>query len=204
MNWFDRLRGGTHCPFAKRASVLMGPTWQEKDSYEANVLRHSDALSSFGQRVAPERLHGIVFVVDEFQKALNFEEVRVGFCKYLNALAKFDKSCAKAMEADFLSSDWQFEHNGVRYFLNVFASFYGPNHSKFCSLECGFAIFLQPEVSFDFCGNVDLSSFKHEIRKRFSDAGKPYNGGQIDKRIEALIYMFPEKETDGPVIWWEN
>ena len=32
--------------------------------------------------------------------------------------------------------------------------------------------------------------------------GMRYNGEMIDRRTEALLYMFPQRVTDNPVRWW--
>lgn len=69
--------------------------------------------------------------------------------------------------------------------------------------ETGVRVFFQPEQSFDYCGARPLSVVKHEIRARFRSAAMPYNGEQIDRRLEALLYMFPMDPFGRTVRWWE-
>jgi len=106
------------------------------------------------------------------------------------------------MAKDFLDKGWQFEFGNVRMFLNVFSSCYPKRHSKYAPIKGAFFVFFQPEVSFKKHKGASDVAMKDYIRGRFASAGRPYNGRQIDERIEALLYMFPEDPNGPPVMWW--
>jgi hypothetical protein len=201
---FAHLKQTTKCPFAKGSRVHSAPDWDFNLPFDANAERHGEALRDFVVQVEPERLHGFVSKVGCNQPSPSFAMVAEQFCRYLRALAKTDESCAACMSQDVLSRDWQFTYAGTRCFINVFASCYADVHSKRCDVTDGFYVFFQPERSFDFCGRSLLDTFKHEIRRRFADAGMPYDGALIDDGYEALIYMFPEEPFGAPVEWWRQ
>ena len=200
---FSDLVLRTKCPFARSARILAAPEWESSLSLDENAVQHAAALADFARRIETERLHGFVAEVRTLPSQPSFEQVRVGFRNYLFALAKTDASCGASMSEIRLDKDWQFAHSEVRFFLNVFSSCYPIQHSKYCRGSHGFYVFFQPERSFDFCGSRPLSEFKYEIRRRFEAAGMPYNGDQIDRRLEALLYMFPVDPDGAPVVWWD-
>lgn len=200
---FTKLSSITKCPYARSASVVAAPDWDYSVGLEENAASHARAIAAFAERVESERLHGFVAKVGTSHAAPDFEAVRVGFRGYLMALAGTDRTCAESMlNQDFMSTDWQFTHSSMRFFLNVFSSCYPQPHSKYCDVDNGFLVFFQPEVSFDYCGGQPLDVAKHAIRARFASAGMPYDGDRIDRRIEALLYMFPIEPFGEAVAWW--
>jgi FPC/CPF motif-containing protein YcgG len=148
-------------------------------------------------------MHGFVSEIVIGLGARSFEDVRRGFRSYLNGLADHDEDCRRTLNGDKLRSKWQFSFAGMQMFLNVFAPCYEQPHSKFIASDDSFWVLFQPEFSFGLCG-VDSSrgELKQQIREKFSSCGMPYNGEMIDRRIEALLYMFPQRITDDPVRWW--
>lgn len=204
MESFRDLQRRTHCPFARTARIVLAPDWQHDRTYTENVAHHAGALRSFVQTGTADRHHGFVAGVGVGGRYRDFSAVRAAFGDYLLALGATDESCDDRMRADRLDRDWQFTYSGCRMFLNVFAACYPKSHSKFIDTESLFYVFFQPEYSFQMCGAGPLApGVKHEIRKRFKAAGMPYDGALIDRRIEALIYMFPLQLGDEPVVWWD-
>ena len=177
--------------------------WDRSLSSCDNTRLHAEALSAF-VRVAEEgRIQGFVSEIVIGPDAQRLEGVRRRFKGYLADLARHDDDCRRTLDLDKLGPGWQFSFAGMRMFLNVFAPCYEQPHSKFIASNDSFWVFFQPEFSFDLCG-VDSSrgELKQQIRERFSSHGMPYNGQMIDRRIEALLYMFPQRMTDDPVRWW--
>lgn len=203
MQDFETLRTSTYCPFALKAKVWRLPEWDASDRYEGNIHKQAESLAEFAQVCKSERYHGCAarLPVDDHS---NFENVKAQFHRYLVQLALNDISCAQAMAGDFLAPTWQFEFRNIRMFLNVFGACYSKQHSKYAPVDSSFLVFFQPESSFDLCGTNSITKkTKQEIRDRFARAGMPYNGEQIDQRIESLLYMFPVDHNSPPVRWWE-
>ena len=205
MNSFERLKQyTTYCPFAASAKVEHQLSWDPNLSFLENVQAHSVTLREF-TRFAQERdYHGFVSRVLIGPAAKSFETTRVTFREYLYGLAKFDEDCAQNLAQDKVNLNWQFSFNNLRMFLNVFSPCYSNQHSKYIASEDSIYIFFQPEYSFDLCGSKPLNrTITLSIRDRFDEHGQAYDGELIDRRIEAYIYMFPEKLGDPPVVWWE-
>lgn len=203
MEAFQRMVGQTYCPYAKTAKVWYGPPWNIDATYSENIGSHAVALQQFAPVAKAQRYQGFVSEIVIGPEAKHFGAVKRAFRDYLYALASTDSSCRRCMEEVSSDKSWQFEYAGLRMFLNVFAPCYAAPHSKRVGVEDRFFIFFQPEYSFDLCGiNPQNRIAKTQIRAAFAGAGMPYNGGAIDARIEAELYMFPLGPSDPPVRWW--
>jgi len=200
---FELLRAGTLCPFAAKAKIWTGPSWDVQVSRSQCLQRCARDLGDFSRVALDEGYDGYVAEVGlPSDGGTDLEAVRRTFNWFLRGLALHDESCRECMAKDFLDKRWQFEYGSVRMFLNVFSSYYPKRHSKYAPIEGGFFVFFQPEFSFKKHKAVLDDSMKAYIRNRFAAAGMPYNGRQIDERIEALLYMFPEDPSGPPVTWW--
>jgi FPC/CPF motif-containing protein YcgG len=201
MREFELLRAATLCPFAAKAKIWGGPRWDPQVSRSQCLERCARDLSEFTKLAIDEGYDGYVAEVGlPPEGPMDLEAVRRTFHWFLRMLALHDESCRDCMTKDFLDKRWQFEFGSVRMFLNVFSSYYPKLHSKYAPIEGAFFVFFQPEQSFKKF-DLDDAMTRH-IRDRFAAAGMPYNGRQIDERIEALLYMFPEDPDGPPVMWW--
>jgi len=201
MREFELLKSTTHCPFAARAKIWTGPRWDSQISRAKCLERCAYDLGDFTRVAADEGYDGYVAEVGFLPDVeTNLEGVRKTFHWFLRALSQHDESCRQCMAKDYLDKSWQFEYGSVRMFLNVFSSCYPRLHSKYVAVEGAFFVFFQPEFSFKKYA-LDHATTAY-IRGRFAAAGMPYNGRQIDERIEALLYMFPEDPWGPPVRWW--
>lgn len=201
---FERLKQRTFCPFASSAKVKQYMYWDSDLGFVDNVLYHAVALREFTEHAQEQKFHGFASRVYIGPEVKSFEATRVNFRRYLFALALFDQNCAHCLEQEKIDVNWQFSFNYLRMFLNVFSPCYSPQHSKYIESDDSIYIFFQPEYAFDLCGSrpLDEAIITH-IRDKFRSAGQEYDGELIDRRIEAHIYMFPEKSGDPPVNWWD-
>jgi hypothetical protein len=202
MNPFDSVISGTHCPYAKRARVFDASEWNPLLSYEMNILDQAEAIRCVSN--AHMEYEGVLTFVPTNSRTPLLPEVVTEFRRYLWALSALDSTCLQVMRADKLSTEWQFTFASTRYFLNVFASCYSQQHSKYVESEYGFFVFLQPESSFKRCPGRPLDEMKISIRSRFARAGMPYDGSLVDERIESHLYIFPLQYGDAPVEWWHE
>jgi hypothetical protein len=198
---FDSVIASTLCPFAARAKVGSAPEW-DVDRCD-NWPRIAESLRVWLGSAEATRSHGFVVQIGGCD-ASDFDSVRQAFRVALEELNRLDSSDSSCLREEVDAPHWQFEFEGVRLFANVFAPCYPPAHSKRIDDPGHFYIFFQPDFSFDLCGITRESrEIKLAIRRRFDEAGRPYSGELIDRRIEAEIYMFPVDVTDAPVRWWE-
>jgi hypothetical protein len=198
---FDSVIGSTPCPFAAGANVGSAPEWDPGRS--DNWPRIAESLRRWVLSAKANRSHGFVIQVGDHDPS-DFDGVRLAFRLALEELNGLDSSDSDCLRGKLDVPGWQFEFEGVRLFANVFAPCYPPAHSKSVEDPDHFYIFLQPDFSFDLCGITrENREIKTAIRGRFEEAGLPYGGDLIDRRIEAEIYMFPMHIDDAPVRWWE-
>jgi hypothetical protein len=150
-----------------------------------------------------DRIDGFIWAVRG--ECRNLTQAASLFARSLAALTGLDPLPPATPWSDIETTHWQFSYLGERLFLNVFSNCYPISHSKHLDSPGGIVIFAQPEDAFDFCG-IDPSrkAVKESIRERFRDAGMPYSGELIDRRIESLLYVFPAAEDDEPVRFWEG
>ena len=203
MDAFHGLVSKTLCPYAKTAKVWYGPDWDARATYFGNIQSQASSLGQFTAVAEAQRYAGFVSEIVIGPQAMELPAVKMAFRDYLRALARTDECCARCMDRDVSDRSWQFEYNNLRMFLNVFAPCYRAPHSKLVDTKDRFFVFFQPEISFGYCGiNPQNRTAKESIRAAFANAGMAYNGAAIDARIEAELYMFPDKAAALPVRWW--
>ena len=194
----------TSCLFARSARIEHGPQWQPHQSFKANVDRNAQALETFADRIERDRLHGFVIEISAGEAAADFHVVTEVFGRVMSGLAGRDPHQAHCMTRDIEDPQWQFEFSGLRMFTSVFAPCYDRTHTKFSATPGMVFVFFQPEISFDFCNvNPHSQHTRDRIRQLFRSAGRPYDEELIDRRIEAHIYLSPQRIGDAPVRWWE-
>lgn len=200
---FSTVRRTTHCPFANAARVrtaraaVVGASGCDVKELAFDLRRY---LEEFRQ----ERQDGLVWTVTGAH-ASTLEGTVELFARCIAALADTDSTAEYGGWGSVTEPGWQFAFEGERLFLNVFSPCYPPGHTKHLDAEEGIVVFAQPEDAFGFC-NVDSSrqDLKAEIRRRFANAGMPYSGALIDRRVEADLYVFPAEVDGEPVRWIDH
>lgn len=199
---FEATKRSTLCPYAAQARISYGPAWCDDDTKLVNWDRIAAALAEWATTAEVERSHGFVVEIGH-PAAGNFDHVRTLMRGVLQSISERDPALSTCMSGRFEDPEWQFEFAGLRLFVNLFAPCYPPGHGKHTDTPGRIYLFLQPEYAFDLCGiTPENRAAKERVRRRFREAGSPYNGEMIDGRLEAYLYMFPLKPTDEPVKWW--
>lgn len=200
---FQQVQATTRCPFAADANLAFGPICK-RDGAGVAVEALAAAFCSFLSDFRREALDGFVWGV-EGDESTSLAGTASLFARTIAALARLD-SVPSVVPWDRVGTvEWQYSFVGERLFLNVFSPCYPRTHSKHLPAEGGIVVFAQPEDAFEVAGvNPARTSLKAEIRRRFEEAGMPYDGGMIDKRIEAHLYLFPLTVGQCPVTWWTD
>lgn len=201
---WEWLKSTTLCPFARMSRVDVAPGWSAHLSPADNVRALAGALREFCAGYPSRKAHGFAVEIGTLPgEAMLIDRCVALFSWLVFALVQMDGQ-GRPDDAVLKSAGWQFSFAGRRLFLNLFAPCYPPTHSKHLPPGDRFIVFMQPEESFDYCGiNSGQRAVKHAIRRRFSDAGRPYPGELIDQRVEAHLYVFPHGLSDPPVQWWK-
>ena len=201
---FETIRQTTLCPYAARANVSYGPAWLQELSARPNWDRIAASLAEWADRAYETRSHGYVIEIGGVD-ADDFDEVRRTLRRTLTELNARDPAESNCLQEDLEDPGWQFDFAGLRLFANVFAPCYSPGHTKHSPVPHRVYVFFQPEFAFDFCGiNPRNRAARELVRRRFLEAGSPYNGELIDRRQEAYLYMFPLDPMGQPVKWWTD
>ncbi|HMJ79385.1 MAG TPA: YqcI/YcgG family protein [Iamia sp.] len=195
---FEAIRARTHCPFAPSASITFGPGLD----VDRDLARVAEALARYTAALAPGSSSG--FVLGVRGACDSVADAGQLLNRLLLGLARAERQDAGwCWGPNVESPTWQFEYGGVKMFVNVFGPCYPASHSKHAEWDEGIIVFFQPESSFDDCGvHPGRRDLRRSIRRRFAEAGQPYSGPLIDRRVEALLYVFPVGLDDAPVRWW--
>ena len=199
---FSTIIEQTLCPFARAALIVYGPVWERNLTEAENVRRNALALEDFCRSAPSEKFHGVVLEIGINTEKADFDEIKLTFRRILTTLNSLDPKLSRCLDDLSEEPGWQFEFAGLRLFCNVFAPCYRPQHSKYSYTTGEMFIFMQPEISFDYCGiNRNNRSTKQAIRDAFAEAGRPYDGSLVETRVEAWLYIFPLEVGDSPVKW---
>ena len=202
MEAFALLKNTTLCPFAQSARVEHGPPWSRDLTFIQNVAEIAEALRRHLPKCRREKMQGFVAQIG-VDAPLTFEVAVATFRRFVFELANHDRSCRTALNEEIGAEDWNFVFNGEPIFLNFFAVCYPNPHSKKVDDLKNIYVFFQPEFTFEFCNvNRNRTGLKDQIRRKFADAGMPYDGNTIDSRRKALSYVFPRDPNSPPVEWW--
>lgn len=200
---FKKVIDNTLCPYSDKP-FIMGPKWIVEDSYELNIKNQLNDIIDFSNSFTQNEIYGYVLEVAIKTKINTLEQTSELFLNILKILNKLDPAKSNCLDLEKENKKWQFEFNNMRTFFSVFSPCYSPENPRYSYDENIMYIFFQPEESFNMAGVSRLNrQGKINARKKFSDAGRPYDGSLIDKRIEAWLYITPCNIGDKPIKWWK-
>jgi len=194
----------TLCPYSDRESRI-GPAWNDAVTFAENIQSNAIELERFFNTFFQLQSHGYVMEVKSQAVVTNLYQFARLFYKILVALSDVDPNKSNCLESTIDSVGWQYEFCGFRTFITAFAPCYTKRHPRYSySTELSY-LFFQPEKSFSFCGvNSKNRKAKELARQRFKEAGRPYDGRLIDRRVEAWLYILPDEIGDPPIEWWDS
>lgn len=199
---FRSLSSQTLCTFARAARVWGAPSWEISRTLRHNVDSLIPYLIRFCKAAPVEDLDG--FAILPTWRLGSVRELGDNLRRLLVEMSKSDPLRRRALDGIIDTPGWQYSFAGLRLFISAFSPVYAENHVRYARHNI---ILLQPEDSFTSHGigrNLPGSaSIKSSIRQRFLDAGFDYPSAEIDGRVEAAIYLLPEKSGQEPVRWWE-
>lgn len=200
---FRNIVSNTLCPYTG-GKLIYGPSWSDEVSFQENIRLNAIELSRFLSHFKEGKLHGFVMELKCPEGQTDLKQFAAFFHKTLLTLSSFDPRKSTCLNQEKENTEWQYEYCGVRMFIASFAPCYSTLHPRY-SYSSEFAFLLiQPEESFSFCGVSSKNQQAKDLaRKKFIEAGRPYDSDLIDKRIEAWLYILPEEICDQPIEWWD-
>jgi len=202
---FEQVRADSRCPFASTARLWGGPQWNTGKPIGYNVDTQMPYLITFAKAAVPEGLDGFVIELGSPARP-TFQRLVKQFGQLLRLLAARDSRPNPSFQHPVEVPGWQFSLYGMPMFVSVFSALYPAHHPRHAPR--GTFVLLQPEESFDTHGigggRPRTEALKQQVRQRFAAAGQDYATEMIGRRLEACIYLLPQRLTDEPVRWWEN
>jgi len=128
--------------------------------------------------------------------------------KVLTVISDNDPSGERSMNEELRSNFWNFRYGGgmAAFFISVLAPCYHKNHSRYAYGSTHTFILLQPEISFKNKAirlDYDEKSVRHIVRKRFIDAGQPYDPRDAKEYTMCNWIVRPMHVDQPPIRWWE-
>lgn len=200
----EALLSDTSCPYADGVSTcdggrIVGPI----DSTKLSAVASELAAFSRSFELDGYRAFSVEFKIGD--DALQLSRVASVFNFIIRQIAENDPLRADCIGSLVEKMGWQFEFNGVRMFVAVFAPCYPLEHSRNLQTDDSILLLFQPERAFDLCGiSQSTASKKKSVRNLFASCGRSYDEALIDRRIEAHLYVKPVMRGDPIVRWWDS
>ena len=219
---FETIQKETACPYAKAARLWGAPPWNPDKTIEDNVSGIVNPLEKFVHLQRWEILDGFVIEIPDDHLVGDIKRLSRTLRSILKSLNLLDSFKPNLFDREVKSSDWNFEFQGARMFLIVFSPLYDRESSRETYGEKSTFIMLQPQKSIWDKALRDDERDEQEkeenrpvlvkifsrrfsnIRQRFADIGKPYDGPIMRAPYQAPRYIKPLRLGDPEIEWWKD
>ncbi len=192
------------CPFAQRARIRRGRPWGDpRPLAERLDDLHADLLGmGAGQ---DEDL--LALEIGLAERLRTPRDAAALLHATLDGLRARDRSNQDPLTRGIESADWDFEHNGERFFISLFAPLYPVTHSRFSGHRSVAFVLFQPERSFRRYGvssrHPGRGRLSRAVERRFHRQGKDYDATLNASTAKALRFVKPLSSEEGPIAWWQ-
>lgn len=215
---FEVIQRKTVCPYARTARLWGAPPWDRDKSIDRNIREIAIPLSKFVYLQRWETLDGFVIGISDDRLVCDMKNLSATLKTILKLLNSSDKLKPNLFDREVRSSEWNFEFLGTRLFVTVFSPLYGRDSPRETYGENSTFIMFQPFQSFlhnkairesekKETRDVLVKKFLHRfanIRKEFSDAGKPYDCSIMNETFQAPRFIKPLRLGDPEIEWWKD
>jgi hypothetical protein len=207
---FRTVQAETRCPFAESAAITFArPIPAESSISEAGQQLYEDiaAYVQEGIATAPD---GLAVALPNSVIGDDFESLTSGFNDLYHTLKMHDGYDEEAIATeDIEDPGWQLTMAGQRLFTLVFSSLYPATSPRHIPEANTTFLFFQPVQSFGARlpfekDSVEFRRTKANIRSRFAQAERPYDGVIHDGPSEAAKYLSPQHLGMQAIKWWES
>lgn len=225
LQWFEPIKKGTHCPFA-RASKLWGgkladdhkPRLYGRQSKEidATATLNAGPLAEFVARSTNgEALDG--FCLELPRTNYGIENLGEDVCMLLTKFAELDPSPGEnAMKMGPIDQPhWRFRFAGEDFFITTFSSEYKKESSRYAFKTNKSFVLFQPMTSFGRHGLVEdtpasatnwenPTTMRDKARVAFKNNGCPYHIPEtLPYPVAEHIVKPAEDDGTSAIRWWE-
>lgn len=205
---FQTVKSETLCPFARSAEITFARSIGDEYSIPEAATQLYEDISSYvkeGITTAPD---GIAVAISNNVIGHDFNSLASGFRSMYHALKMNDGFSKDAVYIeDIEDPGWQLTMSGQRLFTIVFSSLYPADNPRHVFKANTTFLFFQPVQSFSSRmpfdkESVEFMKIKENIRSRFTNAGRAYDGSINDDPREAAKYISPQGLGMKAIEWW--
>lgn len=193
------------CPFAQTATVPKGCIWSEPGPTPERL----DQLTEFLSRFSADPTQDVCAL--EIHRDHTLESITDAgrlLHSILRGLRKRDTSLSRPLIEGIEDPSWDFEFQGLAYFISFFGSFYPSGHSRHSSVDGVSFLLFQPERAFRRFGvssrRPDRAGLSRRVHQLFTGKGKSYD---LDLNLDvpkSFRYLKPIGHNEPPVAWWRD
>jgi YqcI/YcgG family len=197
---FRTIQNATHCPFARAAKIWGAPPYRDSLTLDENLGTSLPLLIAFTCAAKSQTLDGFLFTFPVSIFGNDMASLCITVKRFIEFLMLNDPACPRSLHQEQVTeTNWRFHFNAEDFFVNVFAPFYEPGHSRHTySVKDTIFIMLQPEASFHRRIPKHLYQNKRdEIRNGFKNAIPPQPYTLDD--LEVHRFILPEHHDSPPV-----
>lgn len=207
---FRTVKAETLCPFAKSATITFARPVPAEHSLAEAAQQFYEDITDYADEGIVTAPDGIAVAVPNNVIGEDFEALTLGFNTLYRALKTIDGFDEGALGVENVEDeDWRLVVAGQRFFSIVFSSLYPADNPRHIHEANTTFIFLQPLESFHSRLPFDSDSdafreIKVNIRSRFAEAGRAYDGAINDDPREAAKYLAPQQLGAKAIEWWKS
>ena len=207
---FRTVQAETQCPFAESATITFArPIATESSVAEAALQLHED-ITTYVQKGIASAPDGLAVALPHTIIGNDFKSLTSGFNSLYHTLKINDGASEETIATeDIEDPGWQLTIAGQRLFTLVFSSLYPAPSPRHIPQANTTFVFFQPVQSFATRlpfekGSAEFRRTKANIRSRFAQAGRAYDGAINDDLREAAKYLAPPHLGMAAITWWKN
>lgn len=204
---FRDIQMRTECTFAATSIMWGCPDWNQDQELEGNVDRVLPTLRVFTEVSEKNELDGLVLELPGTYGA-TVERLAGATRRVLRHISDHDPAGPDCMAEEIEDPRWWFSFGGQKLFLLTFGPCYPPTSSRYGFQTDRAYIIFQPIHCFsrrisDGAAHKSRQA-RSQMRRRFEEAGRPYDLSITLSPLEADRYVKPARLGDPPVRWWKE
>lgn len=209
-NIFRTVQAETQCPFAKSANITFARSIAAEFSIPEAAQQLYEDITAYVQEGIVSAPDGIAVALPNVVIGSDFKSLTSGFNSLYHELKINDGSNEEALATENIEDEsWQLTIAEQRLFTIVFSSLYPPTNPRHIHEVNTTFVFFQPVQSFNTRipfdkDSVEFKRLKANIRSRFTEAGRAYDGAINDDPREAAKYLSPQHLGMKAVEWWKS
>jgi hypothetical protein len=204
---FADIQNGTECIFASTARMWGSQRYDDRLSLTANLREWLPLFTRFCRAARGLKLDGMVFELPGHFGAV-VETLGRTTLQVLDYLSANDPIGARCMEKNVEDSTWWFSYADEKLFVLTFGPCYPITSSRYGFQVRNTYLVFQPNHTFSRhlpAGDIGKSRrSREEIRRRYANAGRPYDLAITLSPYEVHRYVKPVQAGQPPVSWWRK